>query len=155
MSRYTFVEATTPVTGQRAKRVAGLLDLLATSDGPLPFDEACEQLGIDQPSQLLPAMYALEFVGAVTRFTYTAGGTRARVAYQLTDEVEIVGVEDESEEELADGEDYWTWDDVKPMGRADLLKTIEDYGLEVRFKRVKTDVVRKHVAEALGVEVPS
>lgn len=96
MGKHTYVRATGPVTGQRAKRVAMLLDMLADHEGPMPFDEACEQLGIEQPSQLLPAMYALEFVGAVDRFTYVAGGrgTRARLAYEFTEAVEEIAIED-------------------------------------------------------------
>lgn len=101
MSAHRYVEATEPVLGQRAKRVALILDRLADADGPLPFDETCKDLGIEQPSQLLPAMHALEFVGAVKRYSYVAQrGTRARVAYEFTEAVEVIEIEDQIEEEV-------------------------------------------------------
>lgn len=100
MSRHSFVKATEPAMGQRAKRVAGILDLLADAEGPLPFKDACEQLGIEQPSQLLPAMHALEFVGAVDRYTFVdKQGTRAQVAYAFTERVEIIEIADVLEDD--------------------------------------------------------
>lgn len=104
---YKYSEAVESVRGQRAKRVAMLMaEMTEYGDDPMPFEDACAELGIKQPSQLLPAMYALEFIGAVERFTYVKkSGTRAKFAYRYTDAVEIVDVADyEDDEEEEDGE---------------------------------------------------
>ena len=96
MSRYT--KATDVPRGVVAKRVGGVLDILADCDGPKPFSEICDELGIENHasrSALLPAMYALEFVGAIDRYTFVGTtGTRSQLAFEFTESVEALEIED-------------------------------------------------------------
>ena len=96
MSRFT--KATDAPSGVIARRVAGILDILADCEGPKAFSEICDELEIDNHasrSALLPAMYALEFVGAIDRFTFVgATGTRSQLAFEFTEAVEELAIED-------------------------------------------------------------
>lgn len=106
MSRYSLAQD--PPRGALAERVVSILEMLADAgeDGPLEFDAICDELDVTNPasrSALLPAMYALEFVGAVDRYTYLgASGTRAKLAFQLSDAVEelYIGEHDEEDQDV-------------------------------------------------------
>jgi hypothetical protein len=87
----TFVAATDEPTGKRAACVAGMIKMLCEADGePIPWTEMCDEVGMEHHGQLMPAMHALELVGAVERYTFAEDtGTRAKVAYALADGVVV------------------------------------------------------------------
>lgn len=92
MSEMQFVLAEDDPTGKRAACVAGMINMLVEADGePIPWTEMCDEVGMEHHGQLMPAMHALELVGAVDRYTYVEEtGTRAKTAYALADGVGVV-----------------------------------------------------------------
>lgn len=84
-----YVPATDAPSGKRAQCVAGMIKILIDAEDPVPWDELCDQVGMDHHGQLRPAFDALELVGAVKRFSFVENGTRARAAYALADDVEV------------------------------------------------------------------
>lgn len=86
MSNY--VQSTDELKGKPAARVADVLEQLIDARGePVEWEVLCVGAGIEYPAQMLPAMHALELVGAVVRFE-TVG--KRELAYALADEVTIV-----------------------------------------------------------------
>lgn len=94
MTDLHFVLAEDDPSGKRAQCVAGMIKLLVDADGePIPWTELCDEVGMEHHGQLMPAMHALELVGAVDRYTYVDGdgkGTRAKVAFALADGVGVL-----------------------------------------------------------------
>lgn len=87
-----FVKSEDELKGKRAECVSGIIEMLVEAEGdPVAYAELLEEVGMqDQPAQMMPAMHALELVGAVDRYTYTESGkTKARVAYALREGVEV------------------------------------------------------------------
>jgi hypothetical protein len=86
-----FVPAKNDPTGKRAQCVAGMIEILAEANGePVPWPEMCDKVGMDHHGQLMPAMHALELVGAVERFTFAVNGsTRPQTAFALAKGVEV------------------------------------------------------------------
>jgi hypothetical protein len=87
----TFTAASDELRGKRASCVAGILKQLVEADGdPVAWADLCDNVGMDHHGQLMPAMHALEMVGAVTRFEYVDGeGTRSKPAFAICDGVEV------------------------------------------------------------------
>lgn len=87
-----FVQSEDELKGKRAECVSGIIEGLVAADGdPIPYAELLEAVGMsDQPAQMMPAMVALELVGAIIRYTYTEiGKTKSRLAFALSEDVEI------------------------------------------------------------------
>lgn len=91
MTKHSYVEAKDDPAGKRAACVAGMIALLIDAEGdPVPWTDMCDEVGMEHHGQLMPAMHALELVGAVVRHTYVEEtGTRAKVAYALAPDVEV------------------------------------------------------------------
>lgn len=92
MSNHSFIEAKDELRGKRASCVAGMIKLLVEAEGePIPWDELCDSVGMDHHGQLMPAMHALELVGAVDRFAYVeSGATRSRPAFAIAEGIDLV-----------------------------------------------------------------
>lgn len=90
-----FVRARNELRGKRAACVAGIIRQLL--DGEIhKWTDLCDAVGMDHHGQLMPAMHALEMVGAVERYVYTDGeGTRGKPAFQIAEGIELVGGDDE------------------------------------------------------------
>jgi hypothetical protein len=77
----------TKVSGQ----VADLIDFYQQKEDPVIFADACDELDIKYPEDLVPAMHALEQVGILERYdakkTGNGGGNRRSAAYQWVGEV--------------------------------------------------------------------
>jgi hypothetical protein len=87
----TFVKAQDELRGKRAACVANMIEQLAEADGePIAWADMCDEAGMDHHGQLMPAMHALELVGAIDRYEYSDGGTRSKPAFALADGVEVV-----------------------------------------------------------------
>lgn len=86
-----FIEASDELRGKRASCVAGILKQLVDADGdPIAWSDLCDNVGMDHHGQLMPAMHALEMVGAVRRFEYVDGeGTRSKPAFAINEDVEV------------------------------------------------------------------
>jgi len=85
-----FVKAKDHPTSSKAQQVAKILLGLVDSDGPVPFETLCEQAEAKYPQDVVAAMYALEMVGAVTRYTFNeSGSTKTKVAYQINPKVKV------------------------------------------------------------------
>lgn len=77
-------------SGKKAVQVAKMLEVLADSDDPMPFEDVCAAAGVKYPQDVAAAFYALELVGAVVRYTFVKkGATRKQAAYALADDVEV------------------------------------------------------------------
>jgi hypothetical protein len=87
----TYTKATDELSGKRAACVAGMIELLADAKGePVEWTHMCSEVGMDHQGQLMPAMHALELVGAIDRYTYIEnGGSRQRVAFALAEGVTV------------------------------------------------------------------
>jgi hypothetical protein len=87
-----FVKADDLPTGKRAECVAGMIKLMIEeAPDPVTWADLCDHVGMQHQGQLMPAMHALEFVGAVERFTYVEpGGKKRKTAFKISDEVEII-----------------------------------------------------------------
>ncbi len=98
MSDHAYVPDERELSGKRAKCVAGMIKLLVEADGePIAWSDMCDSVGMDHHGQLMPAMHALELVGAIDRYSYVEdGATRSKPAFALADGVAV--------EELDDGE---------------------------------------------------
>lgn len=74
-------------TGTKFEQVAKMIDLLRKSDDPIAFSNSdgtglCERVGAKYPQDVQAAMFALDIVGAVERYTFvTEGSTKSRIAY--------------------------------------------------------------------------
>lgn len=88
-----FVQSTRELSGRPAQRVADVLEQLIDAEGePIEWEILCAGADIEYPAQMMPAMYALELVGAVVRFDCIDESTlRTTLAFALADEVTIVG----------------------------------------------------------------
>jgi len=79
-----FVKATKPDTGKKFDQVAKMVKALQGSKDPVPFEQLCKDAGAKYPQDVQAAMFALEAIGVVTRYTFTDNGsTRAKVAYSI------------------------------------------------------------------------
>jgi hypothetical protein len=90
---YSFVKDEKELNGKRANCVAGIIEQLIEADGqPVAYAELLESVEMaDQPAQMMPAMNALELVGAIERYTYVEPGKKKpRLAFALRGEVEVV-----------------------------------------------------------------
>lgn len=93
MPELTFIEAREPLKGKRAAVVAQWLQMIveAGSDGVVTWDELTQ--GVDHPHQYMPALHALEMVGAIQRWSYSESGTRGtKVAFSLSEHVQVENV---------------------------------------------------------------
>ncbi len=87
----TYVKAQDELRGKRAASVASMIEQLVEAEGePVTWSDLNDVAGMDHHGQLMPAMIALELIGAVERFEYTDdGGTRAKPAFALAEHVEV------------------------------------------------------------------
>jgi hypothetical protein len=68
--------------GVKAEQVAKMIGALQKSKDPIAFDTLCKQVGAKYPQDVQAAMFALDIIGAVKRYTFVEeGSTRSRVAY--------------------------------------------------------------------------
>lgn len=90
-----FVKATEELRGKRAACVAGIIRTLIDAEGEvIKWADLCDAVGMYHHGQLMPAMHALELVGAVERYAYTDGeGTRGKPAFAIAEGIELVGGE--------------------------------------------------------------
>lgn len=89
---YSFVKDEKELTGKRANCVAGIIRQLVEAEGkPVAYADLLAEVEMaDQPAQMMPAMHALELVGAVERYTYVEPGKKKpRIAYALREGVEV------------------------------------------------------------------
>jgi hypothetical protein len=86
-----FVKAEDELRGKRAACVASMIEQLVEAEGePVEWSVMCDTAGMDHHGQLMPAMHALELVGAIVRYEYTDdGGTRSKPAFALAEGVEV------------------------------------------------------------------
>lgn len=87
-----FVKSEQELKGKRAECVSRIIEQLVEAKGePVEYAELLAEVDMsDQPAQMMPAMHALELVGAVERYTYTEPGrTKPRIAYALREGVEV------------------------------------------------------------------
>lgn len=86
-----FVKAQDELRGKRAACVASVIEQLIEAEGePVAWSDLMDNAGMDHHGQLMPAMHALEMVGAVERYEYTDdGGTRSKPAFALAEDVEV------------------------------------------------------------------
>lgn len=99
MSNHAFVEDERELSGKRAQCVAGIIRMLAEADGePIAWTDLCDSVGMDHHGQLMPAMHALELVGAIDRYSYVENGaTRSKPAFALADGVAVTIEVDDGE----------------------------------------------------------
>lgn len=89
---YSFVKDEKELTGKRANCVAGIIRQLVEAEGePVAYADLLDEVEMgDQPAQMMPAMHALELVGAVQRYSYVESGKKKpRIGYALKEGVEI------------------------------------------------------------------
>lgn len=73
--------------GSRTEKLLKVLEFIGNGDGPVKYEEACEEAGVQYPADLMPAMTALEVAGVLKRYTYVeSGGTRSKNAYAFVNE---------------------------------------------------------------------
>lgn len=86
-----YTKAEDPPTGKRAECVAGMIKILIEAGGePVPWSDMCDEVGMEHHGQLMPAMHALELVGAVERHTYVEpGAKRSKPAFSLAEGVTV------------------------------------------------------------------
>lgn len=89
-AQMVFTGAERAPSGTRAAAVAKILERLVEAEGePLTLDELMR--GMSHSQQYIPALHALELVGAVERWTYrNRGKTKLQFAYSLAEGVEVV-----------------------------------------------------------------
>lgn len=95
---YTKVEE--PPRGKKAAQVAGILKTMQSNPGiPIDFDQACMDVGLKYPQDVIAAGIALELTEFVDRYQLsTEVGHRAKTFYVW------VGPEDDTWEEEEDAE---------------------------------------------------
>lgn len=89
---HSFVKAESELKGKRADCVSRIIEQLVEAEGePVAYVDLLTEVEMaDQPAQMMPAMHALELVGAVERYTYVEPGkTKSRLAYALKKGVEV------------------------------------------------------------------
>jgi hypothetical protein len=60
-----------------------MIGLMQKSDTPIAFQELCDKVGAKYPQDVQAAMFALESVGIIDRYSYVEdGSTRSRIAYK-------------------------------------------------------------------------
>ena len=78
-----FTRDSAKVTGTKFEQVVKMIDVLRKSEDPIGFTDLCDKVGAKYPQDVQAAMFALESVGIVTRYTYAEeGSTRSRIAYK-------------------------------------------------------------------------
>lgn len=93
MESHRYVPAKDELHGKHAAALAEILDMLIEAEGtPVPMTQLLEESGMGDgySHAITVGMHALELAGVVNRFTYVESGARKpRVAYALTDSVEV------------------------------------------------------------------
>jgi len=78
-----FTQDKTKQSGTKYDQVVKMIDTLRKSDDPIGFTDLCNKVGAKYPQDVQAAMFALESVGIITRWTYAEeGSTRSRIAYK-------------------------------------------------------------------------
>ena len=64
-----------------------MIKILVEAEGePVAWSEMCDEVGMEHHGQLMPAMHALELVGAVERYSYVEdGATRSKPAFAIAE----------------------------------------------------------------------
>jgi hypothetical protein len=82
-----YTKDTTKVTGTKFEQVVKMVGLMQKSDTPIAFQELCDKVGAKYPQDVQAAMFALESVGIIDRYSYVEeGSTRSRIAYKWAQE---------------------------------------------------------------------
>jgi hypothetical protein len=75
------------VTGTKFEQVVKMIALMQKSDTPIAFQDLCDKVGAKYPQDVQAAMFALESVGIIDRYSYVEeGSTRSRIAYKWAQE---------------------------------------------------------------------
>lgn len=74
--------------GKKYTQVAEMIDVLRKSKEPVPFKALCESAGVKYEQDVQAAMFALELVSFIDRYSYVEeGSTRKQVAYAINPKV--------------------------------------------------------------------
>ena len=77
-----FTKDTAKPSGVKFEQVGKMIDALRKSDAPIGFNDLCKKVGAKYPQDVQAAMFALDIVGAIERYTFVEeGSTRSLTAY--------------------------------------------------------------------------
>lgn len=82
-----YAKDNTKDTGKKFEQTVKMIDALRKSADPIAFQTLCDKVGAKYPQDIQAAMFALETVGIIERYTYVEeGSTRSRIAYKWAQE---------------------------------------------------------------------